>query len=136
MRKTGRTATVVTGVVAIASLGIGPAFAEGSWSSSIGGWLTGKESRHWSDNNRDSVSTSVRFSGCNSSNGTFRYAGLQLKKERANLPDPVVARDNNYCDTSSFGDVSAGKYYFNYANMNGYDQPGSLLSVSSVVVKY
>ncbi|MEV3989826.1 hypothetical protein AB0J57_13070 [Streptomyces sp. NPDC049837] len=136
MRKTGRAATVAAGVVITVSLGIGPAFAEGSWSSSIGGWLTGKESRHWSDSNRDNVATTVKFSGCSASHGTFRYAGLQLKKERANLPDPVVARDNNYCDTSSFGDVSAGKYYFNYSNMNGYDQPFAALTVSSVVVKY
>jgi hypothetical protein len=107
-------ATVAVGVVAIAGLGIGPAFAEEGWSSSIGGWLPGKESRHWQDGNRDNVATTVRFSGCSAkdSNGRnrFEYAGLQLKKERSGLPDPVVARDNNSCDTSNFGDRAAGGY--------------------------
>ncbi|MEU1891832.1 hypothetical protein [Streptomyces pristinaespiralis] len=133
-------ATVTVGVVTFAGLGIGPAFAEGGWSSSIGGWLPGKESRHWQDENRDSVATTVRFSGCSARDGSgtnrFRYAGLQLKKERSGLPDPVVARDNNYCDTSNFGDRAAGSYYFNYSNLNGFDQTGYQLKVNEVAVKY
>ncbi|WP_326694575.1 hypothetical protein [Streptomyces sp. NBC_01766] len=99
-----------------------------------------RESQHWKDNNSDNVSTSIKFSGCSLSNGgtsgTFKYATLQLKKERAKLPDPVVARNNNYCGTSSFGDVASGSYYFNYSGLNGTDQTSWHLSVSSVVVKY
>ncbi|WP_329167834.1 hypothetical protein OG939_35920 [Streptomyces sp. NBC_01685] len=113
-----------------------PAFAQGSYTSKIIGWLPGKESNHWTDGNTDSVSTSVKFSGCSVDNGRFTYAGLQLKKERSGLPDTVVNRDNNYCDTSSFGDKGAGKYYFNYSSLNGQDTTAAYLSVSTVTVRY
>ncbi|WP_223775456.1 hypothetical protein [Streptomyces sp. 135] len=141
MNSKRKIATVAAGVVAIAGLGIGPAFAEGGFSSKIEGWITGKDSRHWSDKNRDGVSTSVKFSGCTAHNGGsgedhFKHATIQLKKERSGLPDPVVARDNNYCDTSSFGDRSKGSYYFKYTRLNGYDQTGYKLFVKRVVVKY
>ncbi|MFD5990639.1 hypothetical protein ACFWGE_03005 [Streptomyces bacillaris] len=105
--------------MAVGVLGIAPAFAEGGFNSTISGWLPGKDSRTWIDNNNDSVSTSVKFSGCSVDNGRFTYAGLQLKKVRPGLPDTVVNRDNNYCDTSSFGDKAAGTYYFHYSNLNG-----------------
>ncbi len=140
MNKYRKMAVAALGAGVITVLGIGPALAEGGFNSSIGGWLPGKESRHWKDNNADGVSTSIKFSGCSLTNGgtsgTFKYATLQLKKERANLPDPVVARNNNYCGTSSFGDVASGSYYFNYSGLNGTDQTSWHLSVSSVVVKY
>ncbi|WP_327684613.1 hypothetical protein [Streptomyces sp. NBC_00467] len=111
MRKAQRVAVVAAGAVSVLGLGIGPAHAEGYWSSSMFDWLPGKESRHWKDENRDGVSTYVRFSGCSVSTGTFRYAGLQLKRERVALPDPVVKRLNNACNTVYFGDQVAGTYY-------------------------
>ncbi|MFF4097496.1 hypothetical protein ACFYYY_27665 [Streptomyces sp. NPDC001834] len=120
----------------IGVLGIAPAFAEGGYTSSISGWLPGKDSRQWTDNNSDSVSTTVKFSGCSVDNGRFTYAGLQLKKARAGLPDPVVNRDDNHCDTSSFGDKAAGTYYFHYANLNGQDSVSAYLTVSKVTVGY
>jgi hypothetical protein len=129
--------TVVAATVAIMGvLEVAPAFAQGGYASRISGWLPGKESNHWSDGNTDSVSTRVKFSGCSVDNGRFTYAGLQLKKERAGLPDTVVNRDNNYCDTSSFGDKSAGKYYFNYSSLNGHDSVSAYLSVRTVTVRY
>ncbi|MFH8471653.1 hypothetical protein [Streptomyces sp. NPDC018000] len=134
--RTSRIAAVATGAAVIGVLGIAPAFAEGGYTSSITAWLPGKESSHWTDNNRDSVSTSVKFAGCSVDNGRFTYAGLQLKQERPGLPDPVVNRDNNYCDTSSFGDKAAGKYYFNYSNLNGQDSVSAYLSVDKVTVSY
>ncbi|MFE3379383.1 hypothetical protein [Streptomyces anulatus] len=131
-----RIAAAATSAVVIGVLGIAPAFAEGGYDSSITGWLPGKDSSDWKDNNRDSVSTSVKFAGCSVDNGRFTYAGLQLKKARAGLPDPVVNRDNNYCDTSSFGDKAAGTYYFHYSNLNGQDTGVAFLSVRSVAVRY
>ncbi|MFE6038595.1 hypothetical protein [Streptomyces sp. NPDC056452] len=59
-----------------------------------------------------------------------------MKKARASLPDTVVNRDNNYCDTSSFGDKAAGTYYFNYSSLNGQDTVAAYLSVSTVTVRY
>ncbi|MER7108388.1 hypothetical protein [Streptomyces sp. NPDC000229] len=122
--------------MAAVSLGTAPAYAEGYFSSSIGGWLTGKESSRWNDNNRDSVSTYIRFSGCSVSAGTFRYAGLQLKQDREWLPDPVVGRANNACNTVYYGDKPAGKYYFTYSNLNGEATAFAALTVNQVVVAY
>jgi hypothetical protein len=136
MRLKSKASVIATGAVAAIALGAGVAHAEGSWTSSISAWLPGKESRHWQDNNSDSVATTISFSGCSVSNGSFSYAGLQLKKERDALPDPVVARDENHCNTSNFGDRSAGGYYFNYSNLNGSDQPRASFSVKTVNVRY
>ncbi|WP_073882696.1 hypothetical protein [Streptomyces sp. CB00316] len=113
-----------------------PAFAEGGFESTISGWLPGKDSRTWTDNNNDSVSISVKFSGCYVDNGRFTYAGLQLEKVRPGLPDTVVNRDINYCDSSSFGDKSAGTYYFHYSNLNGQDTVSAYLIVNTVTVRY
>ncbi|MFI9501028.1 hypothetical protein ACIG92_24560 [[Kitasatospora] papulosa] len=134
--RTSRIAAVAASAAVVGVLGIAPAFAQGGYTSSIGAWKPGKESSHWTDGNTDSVSTSVKFSGCSVDNGSFTYAGLQLKKERSGLPDTVVNRDNNYCDTSSFGDKAAGKYYFNYSSLNGQDTTAAYLSVSTVTVRY
>ncbi len=134
--RASRMAAVVAGTVAVGVLGIAPAFAEGGFNSTISGWLPGKDSRTWIDNNNDSVSTSVKFSGCSVGNGRFTYAGLQLKKVRPGLPDTVVNRDNNYCDTSSFGDKAAGTYYFHYSNLNGQDSVSAYLVVNTVTVRY
>ncbi|MFF0450084.1 hypothetical protein ACFYT4_27465 [Streptomyces sp. NPDC004609] len=77
MNRKRKTATVAAGVVAIAGLGIGPAFAEGGFGSSIGGWFPGKESHHWQDGNRDNAPTTVAFSGCSAKDGggtnRFKY---------------------------------------------------------------
>ncbi|NEA18141.1 hypothetical protein [Streptomyces halstedii] len=134
--RTSRIAAVAASTAVIGVLGVAPAFAQGGYTSSISGWLPGKESKHWEDGNTDSVSTSVKFAGCSVDNGKFTYAGLQLKKARAGLPDTVVNRDDNYCDTSSFGDKAKGTYYFNYSNLNGRDSVSAYLSVSTVTVKY
>lgn len=134
--RTSRIAAVAASAVAIGVLGVAPAFAQGSYTSYIYNWLPGKESSSWTDGNTDSVSTSVQFSGCSVTAGSFSYAGLQLKKVVNNLPDTVVNRDNNYCDTSSFGDKAAGSYYFNYSSLNGQDSVDAAFSVKTVTVRY
>lgn len=134
--RTSRIAAVATSAVAIGVLGAAPAFAQGSITTYISNWLPGKESNPWHDGNTDSVSTSVQFSGCSVSGGSFTYAGLQLKKAVTALPDTVVNRDNNYCDTSSFGDKAAGDYYFNYSSLNGQDTVDASFSVKTVTIRY
>lgn len=136
MRKVRKAMTAATGAMVAVLLGGGVAPAEGGFTSGISGWLTGKESRHWGDNNTDSASTTVTFSGCSVSGASrFRSATLQLKKERSALPDPVVGRDDNHCDTSDFGRQGRGKYYFNLSRINGTDS-GLSLTVRKVSVQY
>ncbi|MFD4034783.1 hypothetical protein ACFWVP_30845 [Streptomyces sp. NPDC058637] len=134
--RTSRIAAVAASAAVIGVLGIAPAFAQGGYTSYITAWKPGKESKQWTDGNTDSVSTSVKFADCSVDNGSFTYAGLQLKKVVGGLPDTVVNRDNNYCDTSSFGDKAAGSYYFNYSSLNGQDTTAAFLSVSTVTVRY
>ncbi|GHJ98065.1 hypothetical protein SNE510_75840 [Streptomyces sp. NE5-10] len=88
-----------------------PAFAEGSWSSSMSGVLPGFESRRWNDTNADSTSTSVAFSGCSVEGRTFRAATLIVWKDVFG-PDESKGTRTNYCNTTSWGDLAAGSYYF------------------------
>ncbi|WP_370420900.1 hypothetical protein AB8O64_22190 [Streptomyces sp. QH1-20] len=136
MRAAQKVGAIASAAVAAFALTAGIAHAEGGFDSYASNWVTGKESRHWDDNNSDGASTTVRFSGCSASNSAFRYAGIQLKRDRSGLPDPVVDRSNNYCNTSNFGRQSGGTYYFNYSNLNGDDAPRSYLNVSSIAVRY
>ncbi len=136
MRPTGRRLSIITGIaVAIGALTAFPAAAEGGFTSSASGWVTGKESRHWTKNKKTG-SSSVDFSRCSVSNGKFKYAGIQFKKDISYRPDPVLKRDKNYCDKSKFGKPGKGKYYFNYSNLNGNDAPRSYLNVKKIAVKY
>lgn len=116
-------------------LGAEAAHAEGSFNTTISRWLTGKESRHWTDKNLDSTATTVKFSGCSTSSTSFRSATLQLKRKRENLPDPVLDRHDNTCNTSNFGRQGSGSYYFNLSRINGSDS-GLHLNVNSVTVTY
>ncbi|MEE1753011.1 hypothetical protein [Streptomyces sp. SP18CS02] len=136
MRTSRRSATIAVTAAVVATLGVGPASAEGGFSASISAWLPGKDSRQWTDNNRDNDPTTVGFAGCSVDTGRFIYAGLQLKLNRASLPDPVLARDDNHCNVTSFGDRSAGTYYFHYSNLNGATGVAAHLTVNTVVVKY
>ncbi|MEU9854972.1 hypothetical protein [Streptomyces sp. NPDC047974] len=91
--------------------GATPAFAEGSWSSSMSGVLPGFESRRWSDNNTDATSTSVAFAGCWVHERTFRGATLIVWKDVFG-PDESKGARTNSCNTTSWGDLAAGSYYF------------------------
>ncbi|MBW1597804.1 hypothetical protein [Streptomyces sp. JJ38] len=138
MRLKHRANAIAAGVLISLTAGAGVAHAEGFKDTWISGWLPGKESSHWKDRNLDGTSTSIKFAKCSGTSDTnpFRYAGLQLKKERSWSPDPVVARDNNYCDTSYFGDRSAGGYYFNYTTYNGSNRVRSYLNVKDVTIRW
>jgi hypothetical protein len=97
-----------------------PAHAEGSWSSSISNWLTGKESRQWTDNNTDSVSTTVSLSGCSIPNGQrFENVTLGLYRDRSVLPDVSKGERTNACGNFGWGDVEAGTYHFTLKKING-----------------
>ncbi|GHI27209.1 hypothetical protein Shyd_85800 [Streptomyces hydrogenans] len=73
--------------------------------------LPGFESRRWNDTNADSTSTSVAFSGCSVEGRTFRAATLIVWKDVFG-PDKSKGTRTNYCNTTSWGDLAAGNYYF------------------------
>ncbi|MFF7780443.1 hypothetical protein ACFZCG_39280 [Streptomyces tanashiensis] len=118
--------------VLLSLTGTTPAFAEGSWTSYIQGWHAGDESRRWTDNNADAVSTSVGFSGCATDGASgFSHATVILWKDVFG-PDENKGAKTNYCNRTSWGDVASGSYYFELDNfIYGYS-----LTVNSVGTQY
>lgn len=130
---------LLVGVVLTLILG-GSAAAEGAWTSSISGALTGFESRRWTDNNNDSVSTTVNFQGCrlNLQPTTSVSATLNLYRDRTGLPDVALGEKTFSCynsGTGSWGDVQSGTYHFTLKKINGATS-GKRLWVSHVGVGY
>jgi hypothetical protein len=125
----------VIGVVAFAL----PAHAEGSWSSYISGWLVGRDSRTWADNNVDDVSTTVSLSGCSIPNGqAFTNVTLELFRSRTLLPAESKGRRTNGCGTFGWGDVQQGSYHFSLQAINGISDGtgGYNFSASGVTTRY
>ncbi|MBP2584665.1 hypothetical protein J3A78_005143 [Streptomyces sp. PvR006] len=89
------------------------------------------ESRRWNDNNTDSTSTSVAFSGCSVPDRTFRGATLIVWKDVFG-PDENKGARSNSCNTSSWGDLASGTYYF---SVDGFSDC-CYLNVSSVTTRY
>ncbi|MFE7269948.1 hypothetical protein [Streptomyces sp. NPDC057623] len=137
-----RMIAAITGCASAAVLaGAIPAHAEGSWSSSMNGVRTGFNSRTWTDNNNDGVSTSISLSGC--SNGGLGPAvndtQLQLTRETSIVqPDENRGRYTFHCassDSHAFGDQPKGDYHFTVTKIE--DSPsGYYLKVNSVAVRY
>ncbi|MFE6871136.1 hypothetical protein ACFVFS_31840 [Kitasatospora sp. NPDC057692] len=127
--------TLVRGVLVAAALlgltGAGPALAEGSWTSYISNWGPGSESRRWEDADRDDVATSVTFQGCATGNNDFKDADLQIHKDVFG-PDKSYGHRSNHCDTSTWGDQSAGIYYFVLEGVRS----GARLWVDTVTTRY
>ncbi|MFI8092641.1 hypothetical protein ACIF9R_30685 [Streptomyces sp. NPDC086080] len=121
---------LIVGAALVGLAGATPAYAEGSWSSYISGWSEGSESRRWTDNNADSVSTSVGFSGCHSDGG-FGNAGLKLWKDVFG-PDSDQGSRTNYCNRVYWGDKASGTYYFELTSVFS----GGYLDVNSVNTRY
>ncbi|MFB8238281.1 hypothetical protein ACFC58_17185 [Kitasatospora purpeofusca] len=130
-----RSGRVLRGLLVTAALlgfaGTTPALAEGSWASYISSWGPGSESRRWADSDRDDVATSVTFQGCQTGNNDFKDADLQLYKDVFG-PDKAYGNRSNHCDTSSWGDQSAGDYYFVLEGVRS----GSRLWVDTVTTRY
>lgn len=123
---------VIAGSLFLGLIGAVPAHAEGSRNTYISDWHVNNESKRWTDRNRDSVSTSVQFNGCSTDTADgFKTAALTLYKDVFG-PDENHGTRNNQCNTSSWGDKSAGDYYFTLASIF----PGSTLHVKRVVIRY
>lgn len=128
----------VAGAALLGGLAL-PAYAEGSWSSYISGWLISEQSRSWDDSNSDGVSTAVTLSGCSIPNGqTFQSVKLGLYREITLLPDESQGTITKACGTYTWGDESSGSYHFTLLAING-DSSGAFgynFSASSVYVVY
>ncbi|WP_327676125.1 hypothetical protein [Kitasatospora sp. NBC_00458] len=108
-----------------------PALAEGSWTSHISKWGPGSESRRWADSDRDDTVTTVALQGCNTDTNDFRNADLALFKDVFG-PDKSYGYRLNHCNTSAWGDQSAGDYYFALEGVRG----GGQLWVDTVSTRY
>ncbi len=124
---------LIAGAVLLGFAGAVPAHAEGSRTTYFTGWHPGNESSRWTDNNTDSVSTSVTLSGCHTDGASgFRQANLTLWKNVDVLPDDNKGTRTNSCGKSAWGDQSSGKYYFELSSFN----TGSTMSADKVVIAY
>lgn len=134
----GVLALLVAGAVAI------PAAAEGSFSSSFSGWLPGKSSRTWTDNNRDASSTLITLGGCRAeSNATISVTfRVQLTRETPfYTPDQNKGRKDFACSgsakTGNWGRQSSGSYHFTLTHVNGQERsPYGKVKASTVKVSY
>lgn len=127
---------LVSGVVFSVSL-VSPAYAEGNWSSSISGALTGFMSRSWTDNNTDSASTRTVWSGCSLGGPTYRNTTLDLSRDRgALLPDQVYGQRTSNCGTFDWGRMTdKGSYHWTIKKIND-SESGYRISVNSVKTYY
>ncbi|MET4781493.1 hypothetical protein [Glaciihabitans sp. UYNi722] len=121
MKITKRRALVVGAlIIGTSVLAAGPAMAEGSWSSSISGAVTGFQSRSWQDSNLDNVETRVVFSGCSVDGGqTFTKTQLEMWGEFGAFPDQNLGNISNTCNTSNWGRVANNSYHFRVNTING-----------------
>lgn len=137
MKKITKTATIVVGGLALSLSMIAPAYAEGSWSSSVSGALTGFSSRDWTDNNNDSASTRTVWSGCSLESGTYRDTTLDLARNRTwPLPDATYGQRTSACGTFDWGRMTdTGSYHWTIKKING-SESGFRVSVSSLTTYY
>ena len=108
-------------IVAVAA----PAMAEGGWSSYMSGWHIGKESRNWTDNNNDDVSTRVVVSRCTYNWPAGDHFRLHLKRDDTWTPDEDYGGKTYDCDandtgvSNGWGDNGKGSFYFKLTSING-----------------
>lgn len=132
--------SAAVGFIATGVLLASPAFAEGSFSSSISGGNPGFTSRSWQDSQLDNVDTTVSFSGCSTSAGPqFQNASINMYDEHGLFPDASIGTKDNACETSNWGNGSTGLlsdgYHFTVDRINGLDNYITL-EVSNVDVQY
>lgn len=133
MRKTA----VGAGSVALSLSMISAAYAEGSWSSSVSGALTGFTSRDWTDNNNDATQTRTVWSGCSLASGTYRDTTLDLARNRTwPLPDVTYGERTSACGTFNWGRMTdTGTYHWTIKKING-STSGWRVNVNSLTTYY
>lgn len=133
----------VTILAAVAlMLGMAPiAWAEGSWPSYIHGAMTGSDSRTWTDQDVDDISTTVRFDDCLDINHPFETPSAEVQLTRETpwwQPNVSRGRRTLHCVASasgSWGDQAEGDYHFTITKINGRSS-GGRIDVDYVLVRY
>lgn len=125
-----RLATSLAAAIAATALLAGPALAEGSFSSSITGWMVGKDTRTWFDNDHDGASTSLTLGGCRTTNGaTPGRLQFKLIKHRTALPGQAIATNTISCRsanaTTRYGAQDRAFYHMNFSGV--VDGPPAIL---------
>lgn len=132
-------ALMCLGIATTATLSASPAFAEGSWSSSLSSAKPGFNSRSWQDSHLDRTSTTVAFSGCTYGNagGLTKSTGLKLYAEWGLLPDQSVGTRSSVCGTFNWGEQTrSDRYHWNLFQLNGSTSTSHWLKVSSLTTRY
>lgn len=129
---------LAAGLAATALLA-GPALAEGSFSSSITGWMVGKDTGTSFDKAHDGASTSLTLGGCKTTNGAAP-GRLQFKliKHRTGLPGQAIATNTISCRSSNvttiYGAQDRAYYHMNFSGV--VDGPSRYYSASTFKVSY
>lgn len=127
-----RSKKIAVGIAAVlvTLMGASPAFAEGSFTSSLLGVLPGFNSRVWYKGSTDGASTKVSVSGCSVSGNTE----LELRRVRAWMPDESKGSKSVNCNsgTANWGSRAPSQYKFR-VNHTPHD---SYMTVRTVTVNY
>lgn len=140
--KLSRVCAMAGMVAAVSIASVVPAFAEGSFTSSLGGVLTDFHSRTWPKKKSGDADTKIFLTGCSTDEGV-KSASLKLFKQNGGAPDTDLgAMTYLSCFDSiktqgvhDWGPEQAGTYYFDVYEIGGAFS-GPELSVKSLTVDY
>ena len=104
-------------VVALATMAMPSALAEGGWDSHISGALPGFTSRNWHDGWNRGTATKITFTGCNfrPHDTVLRNVTVQLTRDDHWTPDENMGRKKLACassDTGNWGVMKSADYHF------------------------
>ncbi|MFR0577614.1 hypothetical protein ACLUWG_04060 [Bifidobacterium apri] len=111
--------------------GAAPAFAEGSFNTSMTGVRPGFNSRVWNKRVNDHTSTTVHLAQCSNPYG---FTTLELRRVISMLPDQSKGKITLRCNngTANWGAQSTGDYKFRVTST----PDNASMSVGSVTVTY
>lgn len=121
--KRSKVATIIGASLLLWGLAAAPAFAEGSWNSSLSNAGPGFSSRWWSDNNYDANSTRVLFGSCQggtNANYLVNRVNLNLWRDNGVFPDHNHGVTTSTCNGTwaSWGRMtSVGSYKWTVEDM-------------------
>ncbi|GAA1493477.1 hypothetical protein [Curtobacterium herbarum] len=124
MQNKGKHIALIAGAAAVmVGFGATPAFAEGTFSSTISGARPGYDSSSWQDSHNDSKSTIVALSNCSlpKSGGLEFDIELKLYDEYGGLPDQSVGtKARSSCGSFNWGQMTrSDRYHWNLFALSG-----------------
>ena len=138
-------ASLVT-TLALGAMAAMPAFAEGSWGSSVTNGTAGVfSSRWWTDNQVDGATTRVNFSGCTVTGLTVAGQRVGLYRDNGIFPDHYHGQVTSNCNGTyaSWGSgFPAGSFRWQFAEVGVYSggsvawTTGYQVSVPSLTTQY